>query len=119
MNKEKRGVGDNSNPGNINPIQEEAMALIQQMSDSFKELNQKCYLSFNGRNSRIRENNALESAALSNKLLKEFDSWFKVVEAISKGVDVHHAPIKTHKLEIVSGNKTRFGQWLINRNEDC
>ena len=81
----RRTIGDNS--GNINPIEEEAIALIQQMQDSLKKL--------------------------------KFDSWFKVIDAKARGVDVHHAPIKTHKLEIVSGNKTRFGQWLINRNEDC
>ena len=113
----RRTIGDNS--GNINPIGEEAIALIQQMQDNFKKLEQKCYLSFNGRNSRIRENNALEATVLSKQILEKFDSWFKVIDAKAKGVDIHHAPIKTHKLEIVSGNKTRFGQWLINRNEDC
>ena len=109
-------IGHNS--GN-NPIEEEAIALIQQMHDNFKVLEQKCYLSFNGKNSRIRENNALEATVLSKQILEKFDSWFKVIDAKARGVDVHHAPIKTHKLEIVSGNKTRFGQWLINRNEDC
>ena len=113
----RRTIGDNS--GNINPIEEEAIALIQQMQDSLKKLEQKCYLSFNGKNNWERKNNALESAVLSKQILEKFDSWFKVIEAKSKAVDVHHAPIKTHKLEIVSGNKTRFGQWLINRNEDC
>ena len=110
-----RTIGHNS--GNINPIGEEAIALIQQMHDNFKKLEQKCYLSFNGRNSRIRENNALESAALSKQLLKEFDSWFKVVEAKAKGVDVHAAPIKTHKLNITGGNKTRFGQYVVDHEE--
>ena len=55
----------------------------------------------------------------AKQILEKFDSWFKVIDAKARGVDVHHAPIKTHKLEIVAGNKTRFGQWLINRNEDC
>ena len=41
-------IGHNS--GN-NPIEEEAIALIQQMHDNFKVLEQKCYLSFNGKNS--------------------------------------------------------------------
>ena len=112
-----RTIGHNS--GNINPIGEEAIALIQQMHDNFKVLEQKCYLSFNGKNNWERKNSALEATVLSKEILEKFDSGFKVIDAKARGVDVHHAPIKTHKLEIVSGNKTRFGQWLINRNEDC
>ena len=55
-------IGHNS--GN-NPIEEEAIALIQQMHDNFKVLEQKCYLSFNGKNIWERKNSAFEATVLS------------------------------------------------------
>ena len=38
------------------------------------------------------------------------------MDAKANGVDVHSAPIKTHKLDIVTNMRTeRFGQYIIDK----
>ena len=39
----------------------------------------------------------------------------EVIFAKEKGADIHAAPIKTHKLEIVAGREHKFGQYIIDK----
>ena len=50
------------------------------------------------------------SAAQVGKTLKELESWNEVIKAKENGVDIHAAPIKTHKLDIAGSAEHQFGQ---------
>ena len=56
------------------------------------------------------------SAAKVEETLKELAPWNAVIEAKENGVDIHAAPIKTHKLEIVAGAEHKFGQYIIDKD---
>ena len=71
---------------------------------------------YTGKNKTIRDNNALMSAAKVEETLRELAPWNAVIEAKENGVDVHSAPIKTHKLDIVTNlNTEKFGQYIIDK----
>jgi|TARA_B100001964_G_scaffold92227_1_gene103517 hypothetical protein len=112
----KRRIGDNS--ANINPIQDQAIRLIKEIHENVIDLDKHIKQSFLGRNKTARDNGALMSNVISNKLIQRFESWFAVVAAKANGADVHAAPVKTHKLNIVANeNSERFGQYLINKKK--
>ena len=118
MTQEKRRIGDNHNAGNINPIEEAAIKLIRNIYKAL--IVQKVYSTqaYTGKNKTIRDNNALMSAAKVEETLKELAPWNAVIEAKENGVDVHSAPIKTHKLDIVTNlNTERFGQYIIDKED--
>ena len=110
MHKEKRGLGDNQNP-----IEEAAINLIKNIKDSLIVQKKYCELAFSGKNKTIRDNNAVNSLAQINGVLNKLKSWNEVIEAKEKGVDIHSAPIKTHKLNIVAGAEHTFGQYIIDK----
>ena len=70
---------------------------------------------FMGKNKTIRDNNALMSAVKMGKILQRLASWFKVIEAKDNGEDIHSAPIKTHKLNIVADRHNEFGQYVVDK----
>ena len=105
MNDNKRTIGDNQNP-----IQDQAIRFIQNIWHNLTDLNKTTEQSVNGRNKTIRDNNALMSAVKSKKMLQDLNSWNKVIEAQENGVDIHSAPIKSHKLNIVGAIHHQLGQ---------
>ena len=111
----KRTIGDNS--ANINPIEDSAIKLIREIYENVIDVQKHASEAWIGKNKTVRDNNALMSAVKTNKMIQRFQSWFKVVEAKDNGVDVHSAPIKSHKLDIVSNMTTeRFGQYIIDKD---
>ena len=59
----------------------------------------------------------MNSAAQINCILNDLKPWQEVINAKDNGVDVHSAPIKTHKLDIVTNTNTEpFGQYIINKD---
>ena len=61
----------------------------------------------------IERANALRHATKINQLVvNEVAPFKKVMDAILEGNDVHRAPIKTYKLDIV---QTNFGQFIVDQ----
>ena len=112
MLHDKRRIGDNQNP-----IQDQAIKLIKSIYENLLNLDKHTNQSWLGKNKTIRDNNALMSAVKSKKILQELESWHKVIEAKDNGEDIHSAPIKSHKLNIVADNYHQFGQYLVDKNE--
>ena len=112
MSKDIRGIGDNQNP-----IQDQAIRLIKEIYENVIDVQKHASEAWIGKNKTVPDNNALMSAVKTNKMIQRFESWFKVVDAKANGVDIHSAPIKTHKLNIVANqNSEGFGQYLINKD---
>ena len=107
----RRTIGDNQNP-----IQDQAIRFIQNIWHNLTDLNKTTEQSVNGRNKTVRDNNALMSSVKSKKILQDLESWHKVIEAQTNGTDIHSAPIKTHKLNIVAGTNHQFGQYIVDRD---
>jgi hypothetical protein len=108
----KRGLGDNQNP-----IEDHAIEFIERIYNALIAQQQFAEKAFAGRNKTIRDNNALMSAAKIGQTLKELEPWKIVIKAKQEGVDVHSAPIKTHKLDIVAGAEHKFGQYIIDKED--
>ena len=108
----KRRIGDNQNP-----IEEAAIKLIRNIYKALIVQKKYCELSIYGKNKTIRDNNAVNSLThLHSQVLNNLKSWDAVIEAKENGVDVHSAPIKTHKLDIVTNlNTEKFGQYIIDK----
>ena len=112
MTKDIRRIGDNQNP-----IQDQAIKLIKNIYENLLNLDKHTNQSWLGKNKTIRDNNALMSAVKSKKILQELESWHKVIEAKENGADIHSAPIKSHKLNIVGDSHHKFGQYLVDKDE--
>ena len=110
MSKDIRGIGDNQNP-----IQDQAIRLIKEIYENVIDVQKHASEAWIGKNKTVRDNNALMSAVKTNKMIQRFQSWFKVVDAKANGEDVHSAPIKTHKLNIVADKHNEFGQYIIDK----
>ena len=110
-NVKRRTIGDNQNP-----IQDQAIRLIKNIYHNLTDLNKTTEQSVSGKNKTIRDNNALMSAVKSKKMLQDLNSWNKVIEAQENGVDIHSAPIKSHKLNIVADKNHQFGQYIVDRD---
>ena len=108
----KRGLGDNQNP-----IEESAINLIKKIKDRLIVQKEHCIDAVLGRNKTIRDNAAAHSMTNISDILSELEPWNKVIEAKEKGVDIHAAPIKTHKLDIVAGAEHQFGQYIIDKED--
>ena len=101
---------------NQNPIEEAAIKLVRNIYKALIVQNGYATQAYTGKNKTIRDNNALMSAAKVEETLKELAPWNAVIEAKENGVDIHAAPIKTHKLEIVAGAEHKFGQYIIDKD---
>ena len=109
MSKEKM-MGHNQNP-----IEESAINFIKNIKDSLIAQQKYCELAFNGKNKTIRDNNAVNSLAQINGVLSKLKPWNEVIEAKENGEDIHSAPIKSSKLDIVAGAENNFGQYIIDK----
>ena len=110
MSDKTRRLGDNQNP-----IQDEAINFIKNIKDSLIAQQKYCELAFNGKNKTIRDNNAVNSLAQINGVLSKLKPWNEVIEAKENGEDIHSAPIKSSKLNIVAGAENNFGQYIIDK----
>ena len=111
----KRTIGDNS--ANINPIEDSAINFVRENFEKLIILKRYCQRAFTGKNKTIRDVSAMNAAAQVNCILKDLKPWQEVINAKDNGVDVHSAPIKTHKLDIVTNTNTEpFGQYIINKD---
>ena len=108
MSKEIRRIGDNQNQ-----VTEEAIKFIKRIYEDLIVQQKYSEKSVNGKNKTIRDNNTLMSVFQCWKMLKDLKPWYKVIEAKENGVDIHSAPIKTHKLDIAGGAENQFGQYII------
>ena len=113
MSHDKRRIGDNQHP-----IEEAAIKLVRNIYKALIVQNGYATQAYTGKNKTIRDNNALMSAAKVEETLRELTPWNAVIEAKENGVDVHSAPIKTHKLDIVTNLNTEpFGQYIIDKED--
>ena len=108
----KRRIGDNQHP-----IEEAAIKLVRNIYKALIVQNGYATQAYTGKNKTIRDNNALMLAAKVEETLRELAPWNAVIEAKENGVDVHSAPIKTHKLDIVAGAEQQFGQYIIDKEQ--
>ena len=102
--------------GSNRPIEEHAIKFIRNIYEGLIVQRNHAEKAVSGKNKTIRDNNALMSAAKVEETLKELAPWNAVIEAKENGVDIHAAPIKTHKLEIVAGAEHKFGQYIIDKD---
>ena len=110
MSEEKRRLGDNQNP-----ITDGAINLIKKIRDRLIVQKESCIEAVLGRNKTIRDNASRYSMTNISDILGELEPWNKVIEAKENGVDIHAAPIKTHKLDIVAGAEHKFGQYIVDK----
>ena len=113
MEKDNRGMGDNIQYNKT---------LLESLSDGVHLLAKTIIKtnavadaltkSLHGKNV-VERANALRYATKINQLVvNEVAPFKKVMDAILEGDDVHRAPIKTYKLDIV---QTNFGQFIVDQ----
>ena len=110
MSKEKRGLGDNQNP-----VTDSAIKLIDNIRFHLVVQKGHCEEEVIGKNKTVRDNATINSLAKINSILRLLKPWNEVIDAKLNGADIHAAPIKTHKLEIVAGREHKFGQYIIDK----
>ena len=110
MSQDKRRIGDNQHP-----IEDAAIKLIRNIYDGLVVQKKDCIDAVLGKNKTVRDNAAVHSMTNISDVLSSLEPWNKVIEAKENGVDVHSAPIKTHKLDIVAGAEHQFGQYIIDK----
>ena len=110
MSDKMRRIGDNQHP-----IQDAAIKLIDKIWFNCVLQKGRCEEAVLGKNKTVRDNASVNSLAQINKTLKLLEPWHEVIFAKEKGADIHAAPIKTHKLEIVAGREHKFGQYIIDK----
>lgn len=110
MSQDKRTIGDNSNP-----IQDQAIKLIDKLYGSLQNIDKHVEQSRFGKNKTIRDNSAFMAGVNTAKSLKEFEPWNTIIKAKKAGDDIHYEPLKSTKLKIVAGDSTEFGQYIIDR----
>ena len=108
----KRRIGDNQNP-----IEEAAIKLIRNIYDGLVVQKKDSIDAVLGKNKTVRDNAAVNSMTNISDVLSLIEPWNKVIEAKENGVDVHSAPIKTHKLDIVAVAEQQFGQYIIDKED--
>ena len=110
MTQEKRRIGDNQNP-----VEESAIKLVRNIYDALIAQGRYATAAYNGKNKTIRDNNARAAALKVIETLKMLRPWHSVISAKDMGADIHAAPIKTHKLDIVAGAEHQFGQYIVDK----
>ena len=110
MSDKTRRLGDNQNP-----IQDEAINFVQNIYESLIAQKKHCEDAVLGKNKTVRDNATVNSLAKINSILRLLKPWNEVIEAKQNGVDIHSAPIKSSKLDIVAGSEHKFGQYIIDK----
>jgi len=108
----KRHIGDNQNP-----IQESAIDFIRKNYERLIVLRKYCAEAYGGRNKTIRDVNALNSLGQINAVVRDLESWAKIILALDKGYDIDGVPLKKHKLKIVSDEHHKFGQYVVDNEK--
>jgi hypothetical protein len=113
MEKDNRGMGDNIqyNKTLLESLSD-GVHLLAKIITKTNTVADALTKSLHGKNV-IERANALRHATKINQLVvNEVAPFKKVMDAILKGDDVHRAPIKTYKLDIV---QTNFGQFIVDQ----
>ena len=108
--EEERGIEDNQFP-----LAESAINFVRENIEKLAILKRYCERAFGGKNKTIRDISAMNSAAQINCILNDLKPWQKVIEAKDNGEDIHSAPVKTHKLNIVANRHNEFGQHVVDK----
>ena len=115
MEKDKRGFGDNARYNYDKSLLESLSEGVHLLAKSIIKTNavaDALKKSLHGKNI-VERTNALRDADRINQLsVNETAPFKKVMDAILQGDDVHRAPIKTYKLDIVQSN---FGQFIVDQ----
>jgi hypothetical protein len=111
MNMKKINIG-------ANPVTDEAIRLINKIYNALIHTQDYSLKAVNGRNKTIRDNSAMMSLHAITKTLQQLEPWNEIITAKVEGKDVHRAPLKSKKLEIVSGSQHNFAQYLIEMEDE-
>ena len=109
MSKEKM-MGHNQRP-----VEDSAIKLIDNIRFHLVAQKGHCEEAVLGKNKTVRDNATINSLAKINSILRLLKPWNEVIEAKYNGEDIHSAPIKSSKLEIVAGAEQEFGQYIIDK----
>ena len=113
MEKDNRGMGDNIqyNKTLLESLSD-GVHLLAKIITKTNTVADALTKSLHGKNV-IERADALRHATKINQLVvNEVAPFKKVMDAILEGDDVHRAPIKTYKLDIV---QTNFGQFIVDQ----
>ena len=113
MEKDNRGMGDNIqyNKTLLESLSD-GVHLLAKIITKTNTVADALTKSLHGKNV-IERADALRLATKINQLVvNEVAPFKKVMDAILEGNDVHRAPIKTYKLDIV---QTNFGQFIVDQ----
>jgi hypothetical protein len=113
MEKDNRGMGDNIqyNKTLLESLSD-GVHLLAKIITKTNTVADALTKSLHGKNV-IERADALRHATKINQLVvNEVAPFKKVMDAILQGDDVHRAPIKTYKLDIVQSN---FGQFIVDQ----
>jgi hypothetical protein len=103
---------------NANPIENQAIKFIKKIRDGLIVQKEHCHDAVLGKNKTVRDNASVHSLTQISDVLSWLEPWSKVIEAKENGVDIHSAPLKEHKLEIVAGSHTEFGQYIVDQEQE-
>ena len=109
---------------NKNISQEDYNSLLDAMDDGVKRMSKyaktqldalkQLEIAISGKNNVIRTNAVTKALEiLKGEDLEYCKSWVIVDKAQSKQIDIHSAPVKTHKLDIVNDG---FGQHKVDQS---
>ena len=133
--KYERGIGDNStsellpradtltglipeHAGRYEGMLQQAVRFLDRLSSYARLASNDVEQAVNGKNVVVRTNSAVSANEHLQKLEKETEDWFAVLQTMKKGKDVHiEENCKGSKLEIVAGAEYEFGQYIIDQSD--
>ena len=145
MEKDTRGIGDNSNQdvetldaeqlgimpnadattglipaheGRYDDMLQQAVRFLGKLCKLVRIANDQTNQSINGKNNVVRGICLRDVSTTLTKLCKETKDWHAVIETMKNGKDVHlQQNCKGSKLEIVGGSEYEFGQYLVDQSD--
>ena len=113
MEKDNRGMGDNIqyNKTLLESLSD-GVHLLAKIITKTNTVADALTKSLHGKNVIERADALRHAAKINQSAVNEVAPFKKVMDAILQGDDVHRAPIKTYKLDIV---QTNFGQFIVDQ----
>lgn len=100
-----------------NEANEQFRNQVFQQGRDLEDINDCLNTAITGKNTWIRRDGLMSAINKTSETMDKLHSLMIVERALKSGQDIHRAPIKSHKLEIVSGEYPDAGQWIVNKEE--
>jgi len=101
----------------VNEANEQFRNKIFKLGRDLEEIREYLNTATKGKNTWVRREGLMCASGKTFRCMEDLHGLMIVERALKSGEDIHRAPIKTHKLEIVSGEYHDAGQWIVNKEE--